>query len=198
MKRMLGPVIALFRAAEKNPQGPEAKMIHSIAQAANVHEDFISFGWPLVTIGLGIEDMKATLGGLPYDNTTKVYHADSLSVDENDAMNQGIQRVQASLSAIAAAARWDATGVFDTPLVTLHNEIDSLVPFSQENELKAAVERAHNTALLLQLTVPPEKWAGKEYPSGLTHCGFTADQVSDAFEKTVNFSAAHDASRTTK
>ncbi len=109
-------------------------------------------------------------------------------------MNREIQRIASTPQAVAYAHRWDATGRFSTPLVTLHNQVDALVYYEQEQILKEAVDRAGNARLLKQITVPaliePEKGMA---PQGHTHCGFTADQILSAFHETQTFGAQLDA-----
>ncbi len=184
VKRITRPIDALFRAAQKNPNGQEAAIVHRIAQTAGLHEDFASFAWPLFTVGLGMSDMVNTLGGSPYSNREKLYHAASLSAEENAAMNRDIGRIDSDPAAVAKAQRWQATGRFDIPLVTLHNAADAVVPYAQETILREAVEHTGNTANLYQITVPalfmPPQ--GRDL-NGLTHCGFTPDQVLSAFKE---------------
>jgi pimeloyl-ACP methyl ester carboxylesterase len=191
VKRLLRPVDRLFLAAAKNPVGPEATMIRNIAEAAGIHDDYVSFAFPIFTIGFGIEDMIATLGGSPYDNSNKVFHVSALSAEENAAMNRAVRRVHSDPVAVRNAARWKATGNFDTPLVTLHNAIDPLVSFSQEEILRQAVDASHNSAKLYQITAPPMiRPAATKGLSGTTHCGFTDDQVLVALHELEQRSSA--------
>lgn len=182
-RRMAKPVLALFAAAEKNPGGEEARMIRNIAEASGATAEAASFAKQLTMVGLGMDDFAATYGGSVYGNEGKMYRAASLSEDGNAELNKGIQRVHADSAAIARAAMWhQATGAFDAPLVTLHNRIDSLVPYSQEEALRATVERVGNQANLLQRTVPE---AYQTIPStsvkGIEHCGFTEVQLESAW-----------------
>ncbi len=194
LKRIIRPVQALFHAAAKDPNGKEAAMIRHISEAANVPADAASFSWQLFTVGFGMKDMYATFGGSPYDNTHKVYRAASLSEEENVRMNREIQRVSSNPAAIAYGQRWNATGHFSTPLVTLHNQVDALVYREQEDILKSAAEKAGSMALLHQITVPAlvEQEHG-QVPGGHTHCGFTTDQIVNAFHEAQAFGRQVDA-----
>jgi pimeloyl-ACP methyl ester carboxylesterase len=132
IKRLLNPVVALFAAASKNPQGPEAQMIGNISAASGAPPELASFLYPLVTVSLGMDDIRATYGGSIYTNKGKVYSSPHLSPAGNLALNAGIERVAADPQAVANAIAWHrATGRFTAPLVTIHNHWDSLVPYSQ-------------------------------------------------------------------
>ena len=109
-----------------------------------------------MTAALGADDMAATAGGQPYGNVGKVYASPTLTPAEAAALNRNIQRVTASPKALAYLTRWhEATGRISAPLVTMHNTIDSLVPYAQEMELKATVAKAGKTARLTEYPVPP-------------------------------------------
>ncbi len=90
-----------------------------------------------------------------------------------------MQRFDADPAAVAYARRWHRPdGTFSVPLVTLHNRIDSLVPYAQSEGLGRIVARAGNQARLVQFTVPgvkaPLPVGGVE---GYTHCGFKPEQA---------------------
>jgi pimeloyl-ACP methyl ester carboxylesterase len=184
IKRLSAPILALFAAAQAHPEGLESHLIDNISSASGTPAEVASFLYPLVTIGLGMDDLNQTFAGIIYGNDMRVYHANSLSDDENASFNQTIQRIQANPYAVGRAALWhQSTGAFDIPLVTLHNQVDSVVPYSQEESLRASVERSANQANLLQRTVPP---LSLKIPStdvmGIAHCGFTTPQVASAWQ----------------
>jgi pimeloyl-ACP methyl ester carboxylesterase len=192
IKRLLHPVAALFAAASKHPRGPEAQMIRNISAASGAPPELASFLYPLVTISLGMDDIRATYGGSIYGNEDKVYSSPQLSPDGNLALNAGIQRVAADPKAVANAIAWHrATGRFTAPLVTLHSEWDSLVPYSQETRLRSVVEATDNLRNLRQFTVPT---AMQAIPGtslhGVAHCGFTSAQVADAWESLRRWTSA--------
>lgn len=178
-----GPPLALWTAAQKDPNGREAKIVRAVTEIGGFEYDAAALAFPLVIAALGAEDMAATAGGWVYGNIGKVYSAPSLSVAEQTALNRDIQRVSASPQALAYLKRWHtATGRIATPLVTMHNRIDSLVPYAQEAALGAAVAKAGRSRYLVQYGVPatraPLPIVGIE---GYTHCGFDEGQTRAAW-----------------
>jgi pimeloyl-ACP methyl ester carboxylesterase len=185
IKQIAGPVLDLFAAAEKNPGGPEARIIENIAAVTGAEKDVASFGIPLVTVALGMDDLNVSFGGMVYDNRDKQYASPHLTPEENAALNRDIQRTPAADSAaVAKAADWyQSTGRFEVPLLSLFNEIDPLVPSSvQQPKLRFAVEQAGNVERLLQRRVPAmrTKLPGTN-AVGYVHCGLTKDQVATAW-----------------
>jgi pimeloyl-ACP methyl ester carboxylesterase len=181
--RFVTPIRRLFEAAQENPQGSEAGIVHKIAAINHTPPEPASFLFPLLTISFGMNDMKATFNGSAYDNRNKTYGAASLSPEETVALNRGIGRVAGDPAAVAYADLWHrSSGRFTTPLLTIHNRVDSLVPYSQEAGLAAKVDAVGNRAHLAQLTVPEVELdipgAGMR---GLAHCGFTPPQLSTAW-----------------
>lgn len=178
MKRMSAPIARLFKAARRNPHGPEAAMIARIASVAHIDPDPGESMFPIMTAMVGMDDMRATFGGTAVGNRDTVYHSDLLTPAENQALNRGIQRIAADPAAAAAAQWYSSTGRFDTPLVVVHNPHDGLVFASQAIELRRRVDAAGNQAHLLQLWAPSMQ---KDIPgTGLTgwaHCGFTPRQA---------------------
>jgi pimeloyl-ACP methyl ester carboxylesterase len=183
IKRMSRPILALFAAARVHPDGLEAHIIRDVAAASGTSPEVASFLFPLVTVGLGMDDINQTYGGLVAGNDSRLYHVPLLNEAENTWLNHDIQRIHADPEAVARAAVWhQSTGVFDIPLVTLHNQVDSLVPISQEEALRVSVEKVGNQANLLQRTVPPLTVRIPSTPvSGISHCGFTPAQVTSAW-----------------
>ncbi len=177
------PPLALWTAAQKDPSGREAKIVRAVTAIGGFEEDAAALAFPLVTAALGAEDMTATAGGWVYGNIGKVYSAPGLSVEEQAALNRDIQRVSAAPRALDYLKRWhSATGRIATPLVTMHNRIDSLVPYAQEQALQAAVAKAGRTRYLVQYGVPATK---APLPiggtAGYTHCGFDKTQTLAAW-----------------
>jgi hypothetical protein len=183
LRQILKPVSALFIAAKKNPGGPEDRIVQAIASVNRIDAEPSSFLFPLAILALGMDDLTQSMGGTPYGNRDKVYYSSLLSVEENFALNRGIQRIDVSPAAVAYARIWhQASGTFSVPLVTLHNRVDPLVPYAQTTSLAAIVDAKHNSGNLLQITVPqlstPLLNTGL---SGLAHCGFSHDQLVGAF-----------------
>ena len=115
----------------------------------------------------GANDLIATSGGVPYDNRSTTY---SGSFDDV-ALNAGVERIRADARAKAYAKRlYEPTGNLHDPLVTLHNLLDPLVPFQQENEYASLVAKKRKSSFLTILPV-----------ASYGHCAFTAEEVIDAF-----------------
>jgi len=183
--RIASPVLALFKAADADPKGREARIVQQIAAISGFEAEPASFAFPLVTATLGEDDLRTTLGGDIYGNVGKIYAAPAFTAEEAIAFNRDVQRIAADPRAVANARRWhQATGRFTVPLVTLHNRIDSLVPYAQSQALGRIVARAGNQRLLVQYTVPGVK-APLPVPGGVqgyTHCGFTPEQSAGTWQ----------------
>ncbi|MCW0196830.1 alpha/beta hydrolase [Sphingopyxis sp.] len=178
------PVLMLAQAAAANPDGREAHILKQVASIGGFEPEVASIAFPLVTVTLGMDDLGATLGGNIYGNVGKVYASPEMTAEEAAAFNAKVQRISADPAAVANARRWhQATGRFDVPLVTIHNRIDSLVPYAQSEALGRIVAAAGNEKRLVQYTVPGTKAAlpvgGVE---GYTHCGFSPEQMTATWE----------------
>jgi len=181
--RVLTPLFALFQAAKANPQGREAKIIRQVAAIGGFAPDPAALGAPLYSALLGMDDIVATMGGLPIGNMDKVYDPPEMSTVEKADFNRRMQRYVAAPKAIAYARQWHAaTGRFRVPLVTVHQTIDALVPYAQSEALGRIVLRAGNGARLVQYAVPPTRMSLPGGLEGYTHCGFTPAQNIAAFE----------------
>ncbi|MFT3978512.1 MAG: prolyl oligopeptidase family serine peptidase [Sphingomonas bacterium] len=179
MRRTAGPIAALFKAARGNPDGPEARMVARIASVADADADPGSFIFPIMTAMVGMDDMRASFGGLIYGNRDKAYSSPLLDAAQTAALNRGIQRNTADPAAVAYARQWyRPTGRFRTPLIAVHNPHDGLVFADQATILRVRVAAAGNQAHLFQLWAPSQQ---KDIPTtGLTgwaHCGFTPRQT---------------------
>lgn len=109
------------------------------------------------------------LGGIPFDNTGRVYHGSNDDV----RLNQQVHRVHETAPA-ATIAQYQTSGNLTLPLVTLHTTGDDIIPYWHE-VLYAA--KAHPTGLG-RLTIVPVNSYG--------HCNFTINQVLSAFTTLVN------------
>ena len=182
--RVARPVAALFKAAQARPDGPEAVLVKKIAALGETQPEPASLIIPLLTVTTGMDDMQATFGGVVAGNAGRVYRSDLLSPAENAALNRDIQRIATDPKAVAYADLWHrARGDFSTPLVTVHNAVDPLVPYAQAKTLGETVAKAGNGARLIQFTTSP---VATPLPgtglSGLTHCGFTKAQTGAAWD----------------
>jgi len=183
------PVLSLFQAAAANPTGPEARIARQVAAVGGFEAEPSSVAFPLVTGTLGADDLAETFGGQIFDNSNKTYALPEMSAAEQAGFNAGVQRIRADRVAVANARRWhQATGRFRVPLVTMHNRIDSLVPYSQAVALGGIVRKAGNERRLVQFEVPatraPLPVGGVE---GYTHCGFSTEQGANAWRALYNW-----------
>jgi pimeloyl-ACP methyl ester carboxylesterase len=178
------PVLMLAQAAEANPGGSEAHILKQVASIGGFEPEVASIAFPLVTVTLGMDDLKATLGGNIYGNIGKLYASPEMTDEEAAAFNAKVQRIAVDPAAVANARHWhQTTGRFRVPLVTIHNRIDSLVPYAQSEALGRIVATAGNGKRLVQYTVPgtkaPLPVGGVE---GYTHCGFSPEQMAATWE----------------
>ena len=182
MMKMAGPPLALWAAAQKNPQGPEARIVRQVTTIGGFEYDAASLAYPLVTAALASEDLTATAGGWVYDNDGRDFSTPDMSPEEAKAINAGVQRLKADPAALSYLERWHtASGRLKTPLVTMHNSIDSLVPYSQELAFSQAVAKAGASDFLAAYAVPPTKAPLPGGQEGYTHCGFTREQTAAAW-----------------
>ncbi|MCA0357438.1 MAG: hypothetical protein LCH78_11330 [Proteobacteria bacterium] len=181
--QLLTPIFGLFLAAKANPQGAEAKIIRQVAAIGGFAADPAALGAPLYSAALGMDDIVQTMGGLPISNTGRVYSPPEMTAKEAAVFNAKMQRYSASSSATRYAREWhEATGQFRVPLVTAHQTLDALVPFSQSEALGRIVSKAGNSRLLAQYALAPTRMALPGDLEGYTHCGFSPSQNIAAFE----------------
>jgi pimeloyl-ACP methyl ester carboxylesterase len=115
----------------------------------------------------GTNDLRATAGGMPYDNRFRLY----LGSHDDIALNLGVERVKADRVAQRYVRRfYQPTGYLHRPLVTLHTLRDPAVPFIHELLYFGLVTLSGHGA---NLTVLPVDRYG--------HCAFTAEEVLGAF-----------------
>jgi len=185
LQRVMRPVDKLFKAANANPDGAEARIIRNIASVSGAYEpEVLSFAIPLADGVLGMDDIKASFGGLPYGNAQRVYRSAYLDAAENAALNARVQRLSADAAAVERARAWhQSTGRSPVRLITMHNQVDALVPAAQQAALVQRMAAAGNSANVVAYTLPTTLVT---IPGvnirGITHCGFSPDQVGRAWD----------------
>jgi pimeloyl-ACP methyl ester carboxylesterase len=172
IKRMSSPIAKLFAAAHERPDGPEARMIRRIATAANADADPASFMFPIMTAMVGMDDMRASFGGVVYGNAGKRYAV-------SPAIQRLVGRTNADPRAVRFANRWyRPTGRFTVPLLSVHNPHDGLVFADQAMLLRDRVAASGNDRNFKLLWAPSQQ---KDIPGtglkGWAHCGFTPRQA---------------------
>lgn len=181
--KVLMPIFALFQAAKARPDGAEAKIVRQLAAISGFAPDVAAIGAPLYSAALGMDDVIATMGGLPIGNIGRAYAPPEMTAAETADFNRRMQRYSADPKALAYARRWhESSGHFRIPLVTVHQTQDALVPFSQSEALGRIVAKAGNARNLAQYAVPPTRMALPGGLEGYSHCGFTPAQNIAAFE----------------
>lgn len=181
--RIIMPVVRLFQAAKANPDGPAAIIARRVADIGGFAVDPAAIAAPLYSAALGMDDIVATMGGLPAGNVGKIYKPVGMTEEEAERFNQKIQRFDATPAAVTYAQKWhEATGRFSTPLVTVHQRLDALVPFSQSEGFGRRVSSVGNQSRLAQYAVAETHMPVPGGLEGLTHCGFSNEQNIDAFQ----------------
>ena len=119
----------------------------------------------------GTNDARAKLGGIPYDNTSTQY--------PDPGLNASVERYAADRNALARLnAQYQTSGRLKSPLVTLHNTGDPVVPYAHEDLYAQKVTESGSQAFHVNIPVP-----------SYGHCNFTADQVLYALNVLVGMVA---------
>jgi len=181
--KLASPIVKLFADAQRAPEGPAAAIVRKIASVSGAAPEPGSFLFPIITAAEGMDDIRATTGGSIYSNRGKHYAGSALTAAETEALNRDIQRLDADEAAVRYVRRWHtSSGVFHTPLVAIHNQIDSLVPYSQALGLEAKVAAHGDPHRFALITVPPLRIPiPGTGVSGYAHCGFDPKQLADAW-----------------
>lgn len=114
----------------------------------------------------GTNDARERLGGQPYDNAGRVYQGSS----DDDALNLGVVRFSADLAAREAIGRFETTGRFGVPMVTLHTTGDPIVPVEHQALFGEKAVAQGSSALLDQTEI--DRYG---------HCAFTAGELLAGF-----------------
>ena len=180
---LAAPIKKLFEDAAREPEGPAAAIVRKVASVSDRAPDAGSFLFPIVTAAMAMDDIRTTAGGAIYGNRAKHYAGAALTAAETVALNRDIQRMDPSPTGLAYIRQWHtASGTFHTPLVAIHNQIDSLVPYSQALGLEAKVAAHGDPRRMVLITVPAVRMAIPGLGvTGYIHCGFEPKQLADAW-----------------
>ncbi len=111
----------------------------------------------------GTNDAYVKMGGNPYDNTDRTY----VGSDNDILLNQAVVRYRADRNALASIeAHYQTTGRLKTPLVTLHNTLDPVVPYEHVLLYGDKVTDAGASGLYEHIPVP-----------SYGHCNFSRDDI---------------------
>jgi pimeloyl-ACP methyl ester carboxylesterase len=156
------------------------------AQLLNVTGAAVDPAEPLTLIGttLGVlwynvfatNDARAKMGGNPFDNLDRQY---SGSFDDK-GLNAAVVRYEADQNAQSAIkAHYSTTGRLKTPLITLHNRLDPIVPYAHAELYGQKVDAAGSSGLYAHIEDPR-----------YGHCNFTIEEVLSALNWVVTMSGA--------
>jgi pimeloyl-ACP methyl ester carboxylesterase len=117
---------------------------------------------------VNIGDAATTIGGFPFDNSTRVYTGSA-----NDFfLNLLVPRAAASPAALTnMRTQYNTTGVLQRPLITLHTLRDQQVPFVHE-QLYALKTLASGAFIARHLPIAIDRFE---------HCNFTSSEVLTTF-----------------
>lgn len=111
-------------------------------------------------------DAIEKLKGNPYDNHFRWY----LGSDDDQKLNQSIERFKADPQAKKELKRYQTTGKVSLPQVILHTTGDEIVPFWHEILYLEKVKKAGSTKNVIQIPI-----------TRYGHCNFTIEEVLRAF-----------------
>ncbi|KZC36589.1 MULTISPECIES: alpha/beta hydrolase family protein [Rhodanobacter] len=165
-----------------DPAGPtlgQMEVMHAVDAALKTNEDAarllarhaqVSRERLAGTIGvhyLVLHQMVARAKGLPVDNRATIY----AGFGDDAAFNRGVHRYAGDPQAVRyLAAATSLSGKIRKPLVLQYDNDDPLIPARYQPVYPAMVQAAHGRAP----TVLP--------PVGEGHCGFTPEQIMQAFQ----------------
>jgi pimeloyl-ACP methyl ester carboxylesterase len=126
---------------------------------------------------VNLTDAATTIGGFPFDNTSRVYRGSS-----NDTLlNQHVPRIAADPQAITVMqTQYQTTGMLERPLVTLHTLRDQQVPYFHQQ-------------LYSLKTLASGAFVARHVPFAVDrfeHCNFTAQELLGSFVTMLIWDAA--------
>ena len=114
----------------------------------------------------GTNDAYVKMGGNPYDNADHTYVGSA----DDAALNQAVMRYRADRNALASiGAHYQTTGRLKTPLVTLHNTLDPVVPYEHALLYREKVIDAGASSLYTHIPV-----------QSYGHCSFSTAEIVGA------------------
>lgn len=126
----------------------------------------------------GVNNAMWLAGGNPYDNQSTSYSG--LNRKGNRQLNQGVIRYTADADAQAYfRENYDTSGNLNTPVLTLHTNLDPQIPFSHEADYGAKVSARRKTSNLAQ-----------QYVSRYGHCNFKPEEVVSALNGLITWAEA--------
>ncbi len=166
--------VAIIAAISANP-GNTGQLL-AVTGAAFDPNDPLTIGNTVLGILfyniLGTNDAIATLGGQPFDNQQTTY-----SGSLNDmVLNSGIQRFSADRAAIKRIeAHYQTSGQPTVPLITMHTDLDEIVPSFHETLYGLKVIQTGSSALHTNILVT----------NRYGHCNFELAELQTAFGQLI-------------
>ena len=159
---------AIGAAMAGNPNA--TRQLLSVSRAAVDPNQPLSAGETALNVlwysAFATNDVRALLGGRPFDNRTRWYFG-----SVNDwLLNRTVARYSADELALAALRPYQTSGRLTRPLVTLHNTLDPVVPYSQEVTYTAKLLATGSAAK--RTSLPVLRYG---------HCNFTPGELVGAF-----------------
>ena len=116
-------------------------------------------------------DARTKLGGNPFDNTSREYFGSQ----DDTMLNDMVARYEADRNALAKIqAQYQTTGRLRTPLLTMHNISDPIVPYAHATFYGLKVAGTGSSDLYQHIPV-----------SRYGHCNFTSEEVLTALNWVV-------------
>jgi hypothetical protein len=157
----------LRRCCNTNNPGTAKTLIRTagvpILNESNTEDAIVRLAWYYV---FATRDIQQQMGGQPFDNIGRLYFGSG-----NDLLlNLSVERAAADARAIAALERYETSGNFSAPLVTVHTTADPVIPYWHEWWYSAKATWGGKGSLLT--TLPVVRYG---------HCEFNASEVLFSF-----------------
>ena len=161
-------VLAIVEAIQSNPLATLQLLNVTNAAVGPVPETVVETVLGVLWYNVfGTNDATDKLGGIPFDNSDRVYEGS----DDDVLLNEEVQRFTAAKKALKAIERqYQTTGKIQGPLVTQHTVLDPIVPYWHEPLFLEKTVREGTDSLHANLPIPR-----------YGHCNVTADDVLLAF-----------------
>ncbi|NWJ47943.1 MAG: hypothetical protein HXX08_18980 [Chloroflexi bacterium] len=187
-------VATLFGAAaypDPSVYIPAQYIIQQVSVAAGITPEPVSFITALMGATTGFADLIQTAGGIGYSNTKATYAGGPNLFGV--PINSGIYQLAVdNPKAVTYLNNWyTPKGDFEAKVLSVHNTVDPLVPYSHELTLKAKVQAQHNSSRFVVQNVDPGAFSFNPYVDPNTwspkHCDFKPSQMVFAWNELKNW-----------
>jgi pimeloyl-ACP methyl ester carboxylesterase len=166
-------------------------LIQQISVAAGITPEPVSYITALLGASIGFADLIQTAGGIGYSNLKTSYAGGPNLFGV--PINSGIYRLAVdNPKAVTYLNNWyTPKGNFEAKVLSVHNTVDPLVPYSHELTLKAKVQAQHNSSRFVVQDVNPGAFSFNPYADPNTwspkHCDFKPSQMVFAWNELKNW-----------